>query len=106
MNSLSHIGLELRRVLQLSEQRETVLVAVGHGRSGAARLAAEAAAGARRRRCILRLGTTDTAEPRIDQELRSADLFVLGSPSRLIYHGIPKSCPACSTRRSTCDPAA
>ena len=33
------------------------------------------------------------ARPYTDVELRSGDLFVFGGPSRLAYHGVPRTLP-------------
>ncbi|MEY9212593.1 alpha-ketoglutarate-dependent dioxygenase AlkB [Thermobifida halotolerans] len=51
--------------------------------------------------CVFRFGGTATRSgPRTDVELRGGDLFVFGGPSRLAYHGVPR------TLRGTADPAA
>ena len=42
--------------------------------------------------CIFRFGNTESRHaPYTDIELRSGDLFVFGGPSRLAYHGVPRS---------------
>lgn len=44
--------------------------------------------------CVFRFGNTENrAKPWIDVELCSGDLFVFGGPSRLAYHGVPKTFP-------------
>jgi alkylated DNA repair protein (DNA oxidative demethylase) len=49
--------------------------------------------------CVFRFGNTETrGRPWTDVELESGDLFVFGGPSRLAYHGVPK------TRHGTGDP--
>ena len=43
-------------------------------------------------RCIFRFGNTDRpSRPCTDVELASGDLFVFGGPSRLAFHGVPKT---------------
>jgi alkylated DNA repair protein (DNA oxidative demethylase) len=43
-------------------------------------------------RCIFRFGNTDRpSRPYTDVELASGDLFVFGGPSRLAFHGVPKT---------------
>ncbi|GLU48270.1 alpha-ketoglutarate-dependent dioxygenase AlkB family protein [Nocardiopsis ansamitocini] len=50
--------------------------------------------------CVFRFGNTETrTKPYTDVELHSGDLFVFGGPSRLAYHGVPKTFPG------TADPA-
>ncbi|MBQ1080776.1 alpha-ketoglutarate-dependent dioxygenase AlkB [Nocardiopsis sp. B62] len=50
--------------------------------------------------CVFRFGNTETrTRPYTDVELRSGDLFVFGGPSRMAYHGVPR------TRPGTADPA-
>ncbi|MEU3018156.1 alpha-ketoglutarate-dependent dioxygenase AlkB [Nocardiopsis sp. NPDC007018] len=50
--------------------------------------------------CVFRFGNTETrTRPYTDVELRSGDLFVFGGPSRLAFHGVPR------TRPGTADPA-
>ncbi|GAA3741921.1 alkylated DNA repair protein (DNA oxidative demethylase) [Spinactinospora alkalitolerans] len=50
--------------------------------------------------CVFRFGTPHSrGRPYTDVELRSGDLFVFGGPSRLAYHGVPR------TRPGTGDPA-
>ncbi|MDE3724947.1 alpha-ketoglutarate-dependent dioxygenase AlkB [Nocardiopsis sp. N85] len=50
--------------------------------------------------CVFRFGNTETrTRPHTDVELRSGDLFVFGGPSRLAYHGVPR------TRSGTAPPA-
>jgi alkylated DNA repair protein (DNA oxidative demethylase) len=50
--------------------------------------------------CVFRFGNTQTrTRPWTDLELESGDLFVFGGPSRLAFHGVPR------TRPGTCDPA-
>ncbi|MBE3000507.1 alpha-ketoglutarate-dependent dioxygenase AlkB [Nocardiopsis sp. HNM0947] len=44
--------------------------------------------------CLFRFGNTETrTRPYTDVELRSGDLFVFGGPSRLSYHGVPRTRP-------------
>ncbi len=44
--------------------------------------------------CVFRFGNTEhRGRPWTDVELRSGDLFVFGGPSRLAYHGVPKTLP-------------
>jgi alkylated DNA repair protein (DNA oxidative demethylase) len=44
--------------------------------------------------CVFRFGNTDSrSRPWTDVELESGDLFVFGGPSRLAYHGVPKTRP-------------
>ncbi|MCQ4082438.1 alpha-ketoglutarate-dependent dioxygenase AlkB [Streptomyces sp. RB6PN25] len=44
--------------------------------------------------CVFRFGNTETrTRPWTDVELRSGDLFVFGGPSRLAYHGVPRTRP-------------
>lgn len=44
--------------------------------------------------CVFRLGNTETRHrPWTDIELASGDLLVLGGPSRLAYHGVPRIHP-------------
>ncbi|HEX3778912.1 MAG TPA: alpha-ketoglutarate-dependent dioxygenase AlkB [Pseudonocardiaceae bacterium] len=51
-------------------------------------------------RCLFRFGNTENRnKPWTDVELGSGDLFVFGGPSRLAYHGVPKTFPG------TADPA-
>ncbi|MEV8611278.1 alpha-ketoglutarate-dependent dioxygenase AlkB [Amycolatopsis sp. NPDC051373] len=50
--------------------------------------------------CVFRFGNTENRNrPYTDIELRSGDLFVFGGPSRLAYHGVPRTLPG------TADPA-
>ena len=43
-------------------------------------------------RCVFRFGNTDRpSRPSTDVELASGDLFVFGGPSRLAFHGVPKT---------------
>ena len=50
--------------------------------------------------CVFRFGNTENrGKPYTDVELRSGDLFVFGGPSRLAYHGVPRTLPG------TADPA-
>jgi DNA oxidative demethylase len=50
--------------------------------------------------CVFRFGNTESrGQPWTDVELESGDLFVFGGPSRLAYHGVPR------TRPGTGDPA-
>lgn len=50
--------------------------------------------------CVFRFGNVHTrGRPYTDVVLRSGDLFVFGGPSRLAYHGVPR------TRPGTADPA-
>ncbi|AEW97335.1 MULTISPECIES: alpha-ketoglutarate-dependent dioxygenase AlkB family protein [Streptomycetaceae] len=44
--------------------------------------------------CVFRFGNPGTrTRPWTDVELRSGDLFVFGGPSRLAYHGVPRTRP-------------
>ncbi len=44
--------------------------------------------------CVFRFGNTrDRGKPWTDVPLESGDLFVFGGPSRLAYHGVPKTMP-------------
>jgi len=44
--------------------------------------------------CVFRFGNTESRNrPWTDIELESGDLFVFGGPSRLAYHGVPKTLP-------------
>ncbi len=44
--------------------------------------------------CVFRFGnTSDRGRPWTDVRLESGDLFVFGGPSRLAYHGVPKTMP-------------
>lgn len=44
--------------------------------------------------CLFRFGNTENRnKPWTDVELASGDLFVFGGPSRLAYHGVPKTYP-------------
>jgi alkylated DNA repair protein (DNA oxidative demethylase) len=44
--------------------------------------------------CLFRFGNTETrTRPHTDVDLRSGDLFVLGGPSRLAHHGVPRVLP-------------
>jgi DNA oxidative demethylase len=44
--------------------------------------------------CVFRFGNTDNrGRPWTDVPLESGDLFVFGGPSRLAYHGVPKTMP-------------
>jgi alkylated DNA repair protein (DNA oxidative demethylase) len=44
--------------------------------------------------CVFRFGNTrDRGRPSTDVRLESGDLFVFGGPSRLAYHGVPKTMP-------------
>ncbi|MEU0493311.1 alpha-ketoglutarate-dependent dioxygenase AlkB [Nocardiopsis sp. NPDC006139] len=44
--------------------------------------------------CVFRFGNTETrTRPCTDVELHSGDLFVFGGPSRLAYHGVPRTRP-------------
>jgi alkylated DNA repair protein (DNA oxidative demethylase) len=43
---------------------------------------------------VFRFGNTEHRNrPWTDVELRSGDLFVFGGPSRLAFHGVPKTRP-------------
>lgn len=45
-------------------------------------------------RCTFRFGNPDTrGRPYTDVELHGGDLFVFGGPSRLAYHGVPRTHP-------------
>jgi alkylated DNA repair protein (DNA oxidative demethylase) len=42
--------------------------------------------------CVFRFGNTQSRNrPWTDVELESGDLFVFGGPSRLAYHGVPRT---------------
>ena len=44
--------------------------------------------------CVFRFGnTTNRNRPWTDVELESGDLFVFGGPSRLAFHGVPRTLP-------------
>jgi len=44
--------------------------------------------------CVFRFGNTESrGQPWTDVELESGDLFVFGGPSRLAYHGVPRTRP-------------
>ena len=44
--------------------------------------------------CVFRFGNTENRNrPWDDIELESGDLFVFGGPSRLAYHGVPRTRP-------------
>ena len=44
--------------------------------------------------CVFRFGNTENrGRPWTDVPLESGDLFVFGGPSRLAYHGVPKTLP-------------
>jgi DNA oxidative demethylase len=44
--------------------------------------------------CVFRFGNAQSrGRPWTDVELESGDLFVFGGPSRLAYHGVPKTVP-------------
>ncbi|MGH8795319.1 MAG: alpha-ketoglutarate-dependent dioxygenase AlkB family protein [Stackebrandtia sp.] len=44
--------------------------------------------------CVFRFGNADgRGKPYVDVRLASGDLFVFGGPSRLAYHGVPKTFP-------------
>ncbi|MFC7328612.1 alpha-ketoglutarate-dependent dioxygenase AlkB family protein [Marinactinospora rubrisoli] len=44
--------------------------------------------------CVFRFGNPETrGRPYTDVELRGGDLFVFGGPSRLAYHGVPRTLP-------------
>jgi DNA oxidative demethylase len=44
--------------------------------------------------CVFRFGNTESrGRPWTDVELESGDLFVFGGPSRLAFHGVPKTLP-------------
>lgn len=44
--------------------------------------------------CVFRFGNTESRNrPWTDVELESGDLFVFGGPSRLAYHGVPRTRP-------------
>jgi alkylated DNA repair protein (DNA oxidative demethylase) len=44
--------------------------------------------------CVFRFGNTGSRNrPWTDVELESGDLFVFGGPSRLAYHGVPRTLP-------------
>ena len=44
--------------------------------------------------CVFRFGSTQARNrPWTDTRLESGDLFAFGGPSRLAYHGVPKTIP-------------
>ncbi|MDA2805020.1 alpha-ketoglutarate-dependent dioxygenase AlkB family protein [Nocardiopsis suaedae] len=44
--------------------------------------------------CVFRFGNTENRNrPYTDVVLRSGDLFVFGGPSRMAYHGVPRTMP-------------
>jgi alkylated DNA repair protein (DNA oxidative demethylase) len=44
--------------------------------------------------CVFRFGNTQSRNrPWTDVELESGDLFVFGGPSRLAFHGVPRTLP-------------
>jgi DNA oxidative demethylase len=44
--------------------------------------------------CVFRFGNTENrGRPWTDVELESGDLFVFGGPSRLAFHGVPRTMP-------------
>ncbi|PRZ42436.1 alkylated DNA repair protein (DNA oxidative demethylase) [Antricoccus suffuscus] len=44
--------------------------------------------------CLFRFGNTENrSKPYTDVELASGDMFVFGGPSRLAFHGVPKTYP-------------
>ena len=44
--------------------------------------------------CVFRFGSAQSrGRPYADVELESGDLFVFGGPSRLAYHGVPRTLP-------------
>jgi alkylated DNA repair protein (DNA oxidative demethylase) len=46
-------------------------------------------------RCVFRFGNPQSRNrPWTDIELESGDLFVFGGPSRLAYHGVPRTLAA------------
>jgi DNA oxidative demethylase len=46
------------------------------------------------RACVFRFGNTETrTRPYTDVELHGGDAFVFGGPSRLAYHGVPRTLP-------------
>jgi DNA oxidative demethylase len=48
--------------------------------------------------CVFRFGNTvGRSRPWTDVELESGDLFVFGGPSRLAYHGVPRTRPGTSS---------
>ncbi|MGH3157643.1 MAG: alpha-ketoglutarate-dependent dioxygenase AlkB family protein, partial [Streptosporangiaceae bacterium] len=50
--------------------------------------------------CAFRFGNTqDRGKPWTDVQLESGDLFVFGGPSRLAYHGVPKTLPGTGAAR-------
>ncbi|MYW05719.1 alpha-ketoglutarate-dependent dioxygenase AlkB [Streptomyces sp. SID3343] len=51
--------------------------------------------------CVFRFGNTETrTRPWTDIELRGGDLVVFGGPSRLAYHGVPKTLPGTGDPRT------
>jgi alkylated DNA repair protein (DNA oxidative demethylase) len=51
--------------------------------------------------CVFRFGNTRTRNrPWHDVELHGGDLFVFGGPSRMCYHGVPKTLPGTGDPRT------
>ncbi|MBW8282454.1 MAG: alpha-ketoglutarate-dependent dioxygenase AlkB [Rhizobium sp.] len=47
--------------------------------------------------CLFRVGGTDRKDPTMSLKLKSGDIFVIGGPGRLCYHGVDRIYPATST---------
>lgn len=47
--------------------------------------------------CLFRVGGTDRKDPTMSLKLKSGDVFVIGGPGRLCYHGVDRIYPATST---------
>ena len=47
--------------------------------------------------CLFRVGGTDRKAPTMSLKLRSGDVFVIGGPGRLCFHGVDRIYPATST---------
>ncbi|MCA1970215.1 MAG: alpha-ketoglutarate-dependent dioxygenase AlkB [Rhizobium sp.] len=47
--------------------------------------------------CLFRVGGTDRKDPTMSLKLRSGDVFVIGGPGRLCFHGVDRIYPSTST---------
>lgn len=47
--------------------------------------------------CLFRVGGSDRKDPTMSLKLRSGDVFVIGGPGRLCFHGVDRIYPATST---------
>ncbi|GEO86558.1 alkylated DNA repair dioxygenase [Ciceribacter naphthalenivorans] len=47
--------------------------------------------------CLFRVGGTSRKDPTISLKLRSGDVFIIGGPGRLCFHGVDRIYPATST---------